>query len=162
MIDGFLGTRASFMLDFVFLAMFLVLPVMGFSIWIVKFRRQYVWHKRLQLILGVVLLLAVTAFELDIRVSEYQGQPWSSRAFVPPATAPAPMVYNVLYVHLCFAVSTSVLWIFVIAQALRKFDSVPMPNAYSPRHMFWARLAALDMGLTACTGWLFYYLAFVA
>ncbi len=161
MIDGFLGTRASFMLDFVFLAMFLVLPVMAVSVWLVKFRRQYLWHKRLQVILGVVLLLAVTAFEIDIRVSEYRGIPWSQRAFPPPAAA-APLVYNVLYVHLFFAVTTSVLWVYVIVQALRKFDSVPTPNAYSERHKFWARLAALDMGLTACTGWLFYYLAFVA
>ncbi len=149
------------MLDFVFLAMFLVLPVMAVSVWLVKFRRQYLWHKRLQVILGVVLLVAVTAFEIDIRVSEYWGIPWSQRAFPPPAEA-SPLVYNVLYVHLFFAVSTSVLWVYVIVQALRKFDSIPTPNAYSPRHMFWARLAGLDMGLTACTGWLFYYLAFVA
>ena len=37
-IDGFLGTRASLMLDVVFLAMFAVLPVMGWSIW--KVRRR--------------------------------------------------------------------------------------------------------------------------
>lgn len=162
MIDGFLGTRASFMLDFVFLAMFLVIPVMALSIWMVRYRRMYLWHKRLQLILGVVLLAAVVAFEADIRISEYQGHPWSSRAFLPPATAPAPLVYQVLYVHLFFAVTTTLLWIFVIVQALRKFDAVPAPNSYSLTHIFWARLAAIDMTLTACTGCTFYYLAFIA
>jgi len=162
MIDGFLGTRASFMLDFVFLAMFLVVPLMGVSIAMVRYRRMYHWHKRLQLILGAVLLVAVVAFEADIRISEYQGRPWSSRAFVPPATEPTNLVYQVLYVHLVFAVSTTILWIFVIVQALRKFDHIPTPNAYSRKHIFWGRLAAIDMTLTAITGCTFYYLAFVA
>ncbi len=160
MIDGFLGTRASFMLDFVFLAMFLVLPVMAFSIWLVK-RGHYLWHKRVQVVLGLVLLVAVTAFEVDVRWSEYKGIPWSQRAFPAPEAARA-IVYQVLYVHLFFAVSTSLLWVYVIVQALRKFDSIPTPNAYSPKHKFLAWLAAADMTLTACTGWVFYYLAFVA
>jgi putative membrane protein len=150
------------MLDFVFLAMFLVIPLMGVSIYLVRYRQMYLWHKRLQLILGVVLLAAVVAFEADIRISEFQGQPWASRAFVPPATAPAPLVYQVLYVHLFFAVTTTLLWIFVIVQGLRKFDHIPTPNAYSQTHIFWARLAAIDMTLTAVTGCTFYYLAFVA
>ena len=50
----------------------------------------------------------------------------------------------------------------MIVQALRKFDHDPLPNAYSAAHMFWAKLAAIDMLLTAITGWLFYWLAFVA
>ena len=34
-INGILGTRASLMLDVVFLAMFAILPVLAFSIWLV-------------------------------------------------------------------------------------------------------------------------------
>jgi putative membrane protein len=163
MFDGFLGTRASFMLDFVFLAMFLVIPLLGVSVWLVKNRRNYLWHKRMQLLLGVVLLLAVVAFEADIRISEYQGNPWYSHAYDPEtASEPAPIVYQVLYVHLFFAVTTTLLWIYVTVQALRKFDKIPTPNAYSATHIFWARLAAWDMVLTGITGCTFYYLAFVA
>ena len=66
-----------------------------------------------------------------------------------------------LLVHLSFSVPTTLLWAFVITQALRKFPRVPEPNEYSPRHIFWARLAALEMVMTAVTGWLFYWLAFV-
>ena len=43
-----------------------------------------------------------------------------------------------------------------------KRPSPPAPCPYSPTHIFWARLAAIDMTLTTLTGWLFYYLAFVA
>ena len=66
-LDGFLGTRASIMLDVVFLAMFAVIPAMALSIFLVKFRKQYTLHKRLQLVLGAVLLVAVVAFEIDMR-----------------------------------------------------------------------------------------------
>lgn len=155
-IDGFLGTRASLMLDVVFLAMFIVLPVLIASIYLVRYQQRYLLHKRLQVGLGAVLLVAVTLFEVDIRVHG-----WRDRAVESPHYATG-LVQTSLGVHLVFAVTTSVLWIVVIVQALRKFPSPPVPNEYSGRHCFWARLAALDMGLTAVTGWIFYWLAFVA
>ena len=58
-IEGFLGTRASLMLDVVFLAMFAVLPVMGWSIYQVRYRQRYRLHKRVQIALGVILAVAV-------------------------------------------------------------------------------------------------------
>ena len=67
-----------------------------------------------------------------------------------------------LGVHLFFAIPTAVLWVFVIVQALRKFPAPPIPNQYSRRHILWARLAALEMLMTAFTGWVFYWLAFAA
>src|SRR5262245_29659513 len=65
-IPGLLGTRPSLMLDVVVLAMFLVLPVLVVSISVVR-RGNYQLHKTIQLVLGIVLLLAVVAFELDMR-----------------------------------------------------------------------------------------------
>ena len=66
-----------------------------------------------------------------------------------------------LTVHLIFAVSTALLWIWVIAGAWRRFDNPPRPNAYSHTHRRLGWAAAIDMGLTALTGWIFYLLAFV-
>jgi uncharacterized membrane protein YozB (DUF420 family) len=153
--DGFLGTRASFMLDFVFLAMFAVIPIMGWSIYQVKFNRRYLLHKRVQVTLGIILAAAVTVFEIDIR---FFG--WEQRAAGPPGGKPSPIIYATLWVHLFFAVSSAILWIFVIVQALRKFPNPPQPCEYSRRHVFWGQLAAWDMFLTALTGWGFYLLAF--
>lgn len=155
-INGFLGTRASLMLDVVFLAMFLVLPVLAVSIAMVRFRRKYLWHKRAQLILAVVLLVAVAAFEIDMRF--VSG--WRDRA------APSPFwkagVMTSLDVHLVFSISTFLLWLYVVTGALRNIPSPPAPSVYSRRHTLWARLAAIDLVLTALTGWIFYWLAFVA
>lgn len=158
--DGFLGNRASFMLDVVFLAMFVIVPVMGWSIFQVKYKRRYVLHMRVQVAIGLVLLTAVTLFEIDMRVNG-----WRMRAEASPYYAEQMLqgwVNWALWIHLTFAVSSAVLWIFVIVQALRKLPRPPQPNEYAPQHKFWARIAAVDMCLTALTGWIFYWLAFVA
>lgn len=176
-IDGFLGTRASLMLDIVFLAMFVVLLALSISVWLVRSRRNYLLHKRIQMALGLVLLVTVTLFEIDMRVNG-----WQSRAIDSPyfgaMEQPGPVlktfyqgwlgrkdvpgwVFTSLYIHLFFAVTTTLLWIFVIVQAVRKIPNPPGPCPYSAAHKRWARIAAIDMGFTAVTGWLFYCLAFV-
>ena len=157
--DGFLGTRASLMLDVVFLTMFAVVPVMGFSIWQVKYRRRYVLHKRLQLTLAAVLLTAVLAFEIDMRFfTDWQQHAQKSPYF----SGQINWVKVALAVHLCFAVPTTFLWIYVTWHALRYIPIPPGPSGYSAHHIRWARWAAWEMLGTAVTGWLFYYLAFMA
>ena len=161
-LDGFLpGSRATIMLDVVFVAMFAVVPLMGWGIWLVRARRNYTLHKQVQLMLGIVLLVAVAAFEVDMQfISGWRARAEAS-AYYGDGTA-AHWVMRSLYIHLFFAVPTAFLWIFVIVQALRKIPNPPRPCDYSRQHMFWARVAAIEMVLTAVTGWIFYCLAFVA
>jgi uncharacterized membrane protein YozB (DUF420 family) len=154
-IEGFLGTRASLMLDVVFVAMFGVLPVLGWSIQQVRYRRRYLLHKRVQLALGTVLLVAVTLFEVDMQLNG-----WRMRAADSPYY---PTTVNVsLAIHLFFAVPTAMLWVYVIVQALRRFPKPPLPGEHSRQHVLWGRIAAIELALTALTGWIFYWLAFVA
>ena len=44
----------------------------------------------------------------------------------------------------------------------RHFPRPAAPSTYSRQHTFWAWLATLGMTMTAVTGWVFYWLAFVA
>ena len=157
---GFLPTRGSLMLDFVFVAMIAVVPILAVSVYLVKFRHKYELHKQIQVVLGVVLLLTVIAFELDMRF----GEGWKDFAAASPHYDRDnwSLVWYSLCVHLCFAIPTPLLWIFVIVRALRRFPSPPTPGEHSRSHIFWARLAACGICLTAVTGWVFYYLAFVA
>jgi hypothetical protein len=155
-LDGFLGTRGSFMLDVVFLAMFAVVPVMAASIYLVKHRRSYSLHKWLQVTLGAVLLVAVLAFEVDMRIHG-----WRARAEPSPYYAQR-LVDGMLYVHLFFAVPTVLIWAYVIIDALRKFPRPPLPGRHSRRHKLWGWFAAIEMTMTALTGWFFYWMAFVA
>jgi putative membrane protein len=159
-IDGFLGTRATFMLDVVVLAMVVVLPVLAWSIYLVKYRKNYALHKRLQLVLGSVLLVAVVLFEADMRVNGWRDRAEASPYIGGPGSI--DWVTIVLGIHLCFAVSAAVLWVVVISQALRGFPQPPAPSAHSAWHRRFGKLAAYDMLCTAITGWIFYWLAFVA
>ena len=67
-----------------------------------------------------------------------------------------------LMIHLACAIPTAVLWIVVIVRALRQFPKPPLPGEHSRSHIFWARLAAIELILTAITGCVFYLLAFAA
>ena len=160
--DGFLGWRGSLMMDVVVVAMALVLAVMTFSILRVRRGRDFQMHKRLQLTLGIALLLAIAAFEVDVQFFST----WEERAAASPFfdeahqwSSPAGVG---LLVHLCFAVPTVVLWTMVIVQALRHFPSPAAPGPHSRRHKFWSWIGAVQMLGTTITGWTFYWLAFVA
>ncbi len=158
--DGFLGTRASLMLDVVALAMVALVPALALSVYLVKYRRLYALHKRMQLTLGAVLLVAVGMFEVDMRLHG-----WRHRAAESPYTShegSTDWVILALVVHLFFAVSAAALWAVVIVRALRHFPNPPEPGPHSAWHIPYARLAAIDMLCTAVTGWIFYWIAFVA
>ena len=158
---GFLGTRGSIMLDVVFLAMFAVLPILTYGIYLAK-QGRYAQHKRVQLVLGSILLLAVLAFEVDMRLfTEWEKLATPSPYFDAENPWGSPVGLS-LIIHLCFAVPTLFLWIFVIVRALRKFPSPPQPSSHSSSHRFWGMIAAGGMFLTAATGVAFYFLAFVA
>lgn len=155
--DGFLGTRATLTLDLLVTAMLIVLVVLGWSVYQVRYRRRYLLHKRTQITLGAVLLVVIILFEFDVRIHG-----WESRAAGEIDGVASATVWYALYVHLVFAVTTVVLWPLVIFLALRNFPNPPRPDLHSRIHVPLARAAALDMVMTAVTGWVFYWLAFVA
>lgn len=157
---GFIpGSRGSFMLDFVFAAMFGILLVMVASIYLVRVKKRYELHKKIQLILAAVLLIAVLGFEIDMRLfTDWEALAAPSRYYHPERLNP---VVISLAIHLCFAIPTPVLWAWVIYEGLRKFPSPAAPGAHSRRHRFWGWMAAIGMLLTSITGWIFYVLAFV-
>jgi hypothetical protein len=155
-IDGFLGTRASLMLDVLVLGMLAVVAVLCWSVYQVKFRRRYLLHKRTQLALGAVVLVVVVLFEIDIRLHG-----WEMRATGIEGGRATAAVWFALYIHLVFAVSSIILWPVTIFLALRNFPNPPHPSDHSRVHVPLARAAAADMVMTAVTGWIFYWVAFV-
>jgi uncharacterized membrane protein YozB (DUF420 family) len=160
--SGFVpGSRGSLMLDVVFAAMFVVVPLLAASIYLVKYRHQFSLHKKLQLTMAAVLFVAVLLFELDIRLNGWEERAGPSPYFDPANKWNCPAGIS-LIIHLSFAVPTLVLWVMVVVQALRKFSKPPMPGPHSPWHARWGMVAAVGMLLTAITGWIFYWLAFVA
>ena len=154
-IDGFLGTRASLGMDVVLVGLLATLPVLAWSVALVR-RGRYAAHRALQLAIVVALGAAIVVFEIDIRlVSD-----WRERARESPWWPGG--VLAALAVHLVFAVSTFGLWAWVVWEALTRFPKPPAPGGHGPRHRRLARLAASDLVCTAVTGLAFYWLAFCA
>jgi putative membrane protein len=161
-ISGFVpGSRGSLMLDVVFVAMFVVVPLLAVSVYLVKYRRQFTLHKKLQLLMAGVLLVAVLLFEVDMRLHGWEERAAPSPYFDPEHKWSCPAGIS-LIIHLSFAVPTLLLWVVVVTRALRNFSQPPQPGAHSRWHARWGMIAALGMAFTAVTGWIFYWLAFVA
>ena len=160
-IHGFLPWRGPFMLDVIVIGMVFVLIALAFSLYSVKYRNRYQRHKKLQLSLAGGLLILLILFEVDIQFLEN----WRELADVSPyydsATRGGLVAYS-LAIHLVFATTTLALWLLIILRALKHFPSPPRPNPHSTFHARWGMVAAIDMVLTALTGWAFYFLAFVA
>ncbi len=164
MMDGFLGYNASFMLDFVVCALVLIVPSLIFSLYLVKIRRNYLLHRNMQLTLGIVLLLAVSAFEIDLQIV-HGG--WENIVNKPGETvrlegADLDSVRTLLWIHLVFAITTPILWVVTIVLALKRFPSPPKPNEHSPLHRRLGWASAIDITMTSITGLLFYYYTFIA
>jgi len=149
------------MFDVVAIALILFLPLLCFSIWQVK-RGRYLLHKRLQLVLGVVLLITVVLFEIDVQASKLVVEGgWRTLTIESPYHG-VP-IDRLLRIHLVFATITALLWIITIVQALMNFPRVPTPiSSYSRNHKVLGWCSTIGMFLTCITGWTFYYMAFVA
>jgi hypothetical protein len=161
MSHGFLGYNATFMLDLVVCALVLLVPVLAFSIYLVKFRRNYVWHRRLQLLLAGILLFAVVAFEVDVQAVHHGWQNIVRQSRPDISAADFDFARTLLHIHLVFAISTPLLWILTISLALRNFGNPPAPSRHSPKHAWLGWISALDLAMTSATGLLFYYFTFV-
>lgn len=155
---GFLPTRGTWLLDLFFLTMFLVLAGLAASLLLVRYGRYFQWHRRIQLLLTAILLIAVASFEIEIR---WLAGDWRPLAETSPFYA-SGLVHWMLGIHLCFAIPTPVVWTYVLVRALREFPNPPVPGVHSRAHMLWARLAAAGMLGTVLTGCAFYWLAFAA
>ena len=154
--DGFLPfSRASLMMDIIALTMVVVIPLLLFSSYSVKLCSKYILHKRIQSILGGILLLVVILFEIDVRMNGWRHNAEDSPYYGTPLNI-------VLGVHLLFAITTTILWTVTFSGAVRNIPSPPGPSRFSPKHRLTARWAVKGMLGTGMTGWLFYWLAFVS
>ncbi len=154
--EGFIpGSRASLMLDIVAVAMIVIVPAVIAAVMQAKVNRNYATHKKMMQTVCIILLIAVVLFELEMRLIGWQDLARQSPYF-------ESSLFPVLGVHLCFAISGTVTLFLTIILALKQFPQTPRPNAHSKLHK---KLGPLAVGLligTSITGWIFYWMAFVA
>lgn len=155
--EGFLPTRGSWMLDFVSVAMLFVVAALVFSIYQVRFNCRRSLHRSIQIITVIVLVVALVLFEVDMRFFT----DWRENARPSPFYE-SGVVDAALVVHLVFAIPTPIVWAVVIAMAAKRFKANFEQGAFNRVHRISGRIAAAMMLATAITGWVFYYLSFVA
>lgn len=171
--DGFLGYPTSFMLDFVVCALVVLVPLLLFSLWAVKVRKDFKLHRNLQVLLAGVLFVAVGAFEVDMQwiqggwenvmkkqLQQIEGEPTEAQEAAHEAKS--ENARGVLHIHLVFAISTPILWLVTLILALKKFSNPPAPGQHSKAHKTLGWLSTLALVATSVTGVWFYYVAFVA
>ena len=163
MLNGFLGYQASLMLDVVVCALVLVVPALLYSLFLVKVKRRYTAHRNLQVGLGIVLLIAVSAFEIDTQVIHRGWENIVNKPETEPRLTGERLaeVRQFLRIHLVFAISTPLLWATTLVLALRRFPSPPTPGPHSRAHALLGWASTIDITLTSVTGLWWYYLAFV-
>ncbi len=148
------------MLDFVTLAMLGVVIVLAISIYLVRVGKNKHLHRSIQIGTAIILTLTLVAFEIDVRFITQ----WRELAEVSPFYE-SGWVDRFLAVHLVFAIPTPLVWAVVIFMAMRRFKhdlSAELTTDFNRFHRISGRIAAAFMFLTAITGWIFYYVAFVA
>ncbi|WP_417849727.1 DUF420 domain-containing protein [Thalassoglobus sp.] len=162
--NGFLGFDASFMLDFVVSALVLIVPILLYSLYVVKVQKNYTLHRNLQIVLGGVLLVAVGAFEIDTQLVHGGWENIVNKnPDEPRLTGEAYLTaQRILRFHLIFAITTPFLWVITLVYALRKFPNPPQPGVHSKLHSTLGWLSVIDIVMTSVTGLWFYYAAFVA
>lgn len=152
---GFIpGSRGSLMLDVVAVAMVAILPVLAIAISAAK-SKQYQNHKRMMICLSALLLVAVIAFEIEMRLIGW-------RHLAEPSPYNETAVNWALGIHLLFSVTGAVSIASTVFLAIKRFPSPPVPSAHSVLHRKIGKLSAISLIMTAITGWIFYWLAFIA
>jgi hypothetical protein len=154
---GFLGTRADMLVDIVTLSFIIILPIMIASIWLVRKKKDYSNHRRIQLYLGITLGVVVAIFEYDL--SKSGGIFEMTKGSIYEGTA---LLNWTIYIHTIFAVAATVIWTVLIIASLIKFGKPPKPNAFSSRHRFWGRLGMFVMFMAGITAPPLYYFGFMA
>ena len=153
---GFIpGSRATFMIDFLVVAMAGVLPFLLFSVWQARSQLNYTLHKQMQKWLAVVLLVIVVLFEVEMRLIGWREFAASSPYF-------PDVVMPVLAVHVTIAVSTLLIWTITLVSALRAFARSYLVTPYAHYHRVLGWFALVGMASTAVSGWIFFYMAFIA
>lgn len=152
---GDLMSRAPWIIEFVTIAMAILGPMTLLGASQAK-KRNYRSHKIIQSSVAVTLLVAVILFEVQVRFLGWRQAAEASLYF-------DSLVFPVLYVHIPIAIITAIAWIQAIREAMKVFKTgYGLTGDAGNKHRFWGKIAVMGTQLTWITGWIFFYLAFVA
>jgi len=148
--EGFLGTRADFIVDLV-MTISGFLPFLLLSTFYIATKRKFDLHKNLQITLFIIVTLLVLSLEVDVRYGDLKEISKQS----PYAGSTELMV--VFLVHLFFAVSSFFAWCWLIVKSLKRY-----PTFFDFEHKRYGKIIFWDIVLMVISGWILYWMTFAA
>ncbi len=153
-VDGFLGTKAPFFMDFVTIIVALLPLLAYFGIWFAR-KGYYSFHIFYQTVLFLFAIIVVAWFEYGVRA----GGGFSS--FVLGNPRPHWLLISILVLHIVISTATTIYWAKTLWQAYKNHKRGNLPGGFSLRHIARAKLLLIGIFLTALTGIWVYLLLFV-
>lgn len=151
--ESFLGQRGDALIDIVMLSIVAVAPVLVWS-WRLARSRRWTDHKRVQVCVALLLGVVVGVFEWDLSRS---GGIFAITAGSPYAGTAVLDFW--IWTHTAFAVSSTVIWLFLVIASLVRFPNPPLPAAF-PAHRYIGRLGMTTMLASGATAVPMYYYGF--
>jgi uncharacterized membrane protein YozB (DUF420 family) len=151
---GFLGTRADILMDLVIVSLVVIVPLLAWS-WSRARDADFGAHRKIQIGLFSVLVVAVILFEADIKMSGgifelTKGSRYDGTAFLKAS----------VYVHTALSILTSLIWVSLIVFSLIAFGNPPKAGRFGTVHRMVGRIGMVGMILTSITGVQLYILGF--
>ncbi len=162
MADGFLGYRASLMLDVVVCALVVLVPLLGVQS--VPGEGAEGLHTAPQSAVAAGAVLFVAVRPVRGRHEAARGDRRDPQQARNPADVGATGLVQLDALHhaLVFAAATTpVLWVATIAHGFWYFDTPPVPGPASRRHKLLGWASAVDITLTSDHRLAVYYFGFV-
>ncbi len=151
---GFLGTRADVLMD-VAIIVFTALPfILGMGIRLARSRR-FAAHRGLQTNAAILILVLLTLFEVDIRISG------GSRAFIAQSALSAGFIRGFLLCHVAVALATFACWATLLLRSRKHFGK-SLPGSFSNTHRAWGWTTFVGVCLLSSSGAALYVMLFVA
>lgn len=135
---GFLGARGDALIDIGILSIVAVVPILLWS-WSLARKKQWTLHKRVQLSTAALLGIVVLLFEIDL---SQMGGIFAVTA--DSASAGTTTLNFWIWIHTAFAISSTIVWVLLVAASLIRFPSPPVATAF-PTHRYFGRLAMILM-----------------
>ena len=148
---------ASVALDILVLWAGVLIVGLAWSLYAVRFQGRYRLHRLIQA--GLTGVLAVALFLLELNL--FLDLTWWDRALQSPYNQRGILV-PFLWTHRGIASVSCLFWLWTLVTAFHGFESPPTPGAFSRDHKRLAWVATVSVFTTAVTGWMFYWMAFLA
>lgn len=151
---SFLGARGDALIDIGILSIVAVVPVLLWS-WGLARKKQWTLHKRVQLSTAALLGIVVLLFEIDLNRMGGIFAVTAGSAYEGTTT-----LNFWIWTHTAFAISSTIVWVLLVAASLVKFPSPPDPRFFSS-HRHFGRLAMILMLGSGATAIPMYIYGFV-